>query len=70
MPSLFNHNGFVATHALGHMMCVVDHLYIYVYNIWNPSILAYVFARVKKICEKYNSIKKYLDNLEIICEDG
>ena len=29
-PPGYHHNGFVATHALGHMMYGYDHLYIYV----------------------------------------
>ena len=36
-PLGYHHNGFVATHALGHMKYTYDHLYIYkyiyVYNI-------------------------------------
>ena len=30
-PPSYQHNGFVATHALGHMMYV--YAYIYIYNI-------------------------------------
>ena len=32
-PPGYHHNGFVATHALGHMMygCTVVRLYIYIY---------------------------------------
>ena len=30
-PPGYHHNGFVATHALGHMMYGYDHLYIYMY---------------------------------------
>ena len=41
-PPGYHHNGFVATHALGHhvpwvimsSLCVVDHLYIYIYTLY------------------------------------
>ena len=40
----YHHNGFVATHALGHMstLCVVDHLYIYIY-IYTTDIIDLLF---------------------------
>ena len=30
-PSGYNHNGFVATHALGHMIHIYIYIYIYIY---------------------------------------
>ena len=30
-PPIYHHNGFVATHALGHMMYMILYIYIYVY---------------------------------------
>ena len=39
-PPGYHHNGFVATHALGHMMYGI---YIYVYTVYGIYIYIYIY---------------------------
>ena len=41
-PPGYHHNGFVATHALGHMKYTYDHLYIYI----NMHIYIYIYIYI------------------------
>ena len=59
-PPGYQHNGFVATHALGHMMYgdIYTYIYIYIYiylciyNIYYIYIYIYIYI----ICKPYISI--------------
>ena len=42
-PPGYHHNGFVATHALGHMMYGYIYIYIYIYNIY---IYIYIYILI------------------------
>ena len=53
-PPGYQHNGFVATHALGHMMYGDIYTYIYIYLcIYN---IYYIYIYIYIICKPYISI--------------
>ena len=42
-PPGYHHNGFVATHALGHMMYGYIYIYIYVYVCYICMLCMYIY---------------------------
>ena len=46
-PPGYHHNGFVATHALGHMMYGYIYIYTYIYTIHNGYIYIHIHAYIQ-----------------------
>ena len=53
-PPGYHHNGFVATHALGHMMYDIYMMYIYIY------IYIYIYVYIYIYIYRHIDIKKLL----------
>ena len=47
-PPGYHHNGFVATHALGHMMYGYIYIYIYVYAYIYMILYCYIYGEISK----------------------
>ena len=51
-PPVYHHNDYVATHALGHMMCIYIYIYIYIYErvkIYICNIYIYIYDNNNQI---------------------
>ena len=46
-PPGYHHNGFVATHALGHMMYGYIYIYTYIYTIHNGYIYIHIHTYIQ-----------------------